>query len=162
MKIKSFWNDLQKKHHNDINIIHLSYLAIISYESLEYKNIFALESFYRSLKSQKSKYTKDFLDPIKEQIDILHDLEEETTNTEFSHFIMYTREKKNITLTALSEKTGVSTSYLSRIESGDRNPPNIRIVYALSVALDLPFTVLLDKLGVPIDKYESEHEYFDS
>ncbi|WP_435120438.1 helix-turn-helix domain-containing protein [Amycolatopsis thermoflava] len=50
------------------------------------------------------------------------------------------RERKNVSLTALSRATGISTSTLSRLESGQRKP---------SLELLLPVTAAL---GVPLDE----------
>ncbi|WP_435061094.1 helix-turn-helix domain-containing protein [Amycolatopsis thermoflava] len=50
------------------------------------------------------------------------------------------RERKNVSLTALARATGISTSTLSRLESGQRKP---------SLELLLPVTAAL---GVPLDE----------
>ncbi|MFE5330314.1 helix-turn-helix domain-containing protein [Embleya sp. NPDC056575] len=47
------------------------------------------------------------------------------------------REKKNVSLAALARATGISTSTLSRLESGQRKP-GLELLLPITVALDVP------------------------
>lgn len=51
------------------------------------------------------------------------------------------RTKNGDSLTSLSQRSGVSLSYLSQLESGDREP-NARVTKALADALKVPISVL--------------------
>lgn len=51
------------------------------------------------------------------------------------------REKNGDSLTSLSKRSGVSLSYLSQLESGDREP-NAPITKKLAIALNVPLSVL--------------------
>lgn len=51
------------------------------------------------------------------------------------------REKNGDTLTSLSKRSGVSLSYLSQLESGDREP-NAVVTKKLAIALNVPLSVL--------------------
>ncbi|GCE01965.1 helix-turn-helix domain-containing protein [Embleya hyalina] len=47
------------------------------------------------------------------------------------------REKRNVSLAALARATGISTSTLSRLESGQRKP-GLELLLPITVALDVP------------------------
>ena len=67
------------------------------------------------------------------------------------------RKEKNLTLTQLSELTGISQPYLSQIESGKKNASAI-LLNKLSDALDIPYSVLIKLTGKEnfIDKYNQQ------
>jgi transcriptional regulator with XRE-family HTH domain len=53
------------------------------------------------------------------------------------------RERAGLSLSALAARAGVAKSTLSQLESGAGNP-NLETLWALSVALDVPFSLLVD------------------
>ncbi|HZE40460.1 MAG TPA: XRE family transcriptional regulator [Stackebrandtia sp.] len=53
------------------------------------------------------------------------------------------RERAGLSLTELAKRAEVAKSTLSQLESGNGNP-NIETIWALSVALDVPFSRLVD------------------
>lgn len=55
-------------------------------------------------------------------------------------FIKAKRKEANMTLSDLSEKTGISVSHLSNIEQGLRASPSLLICQKLSKALNFPFS----------------------
>lgn len=63
------------------------------------------------------------------------------------------REKNGDSLTSLSKRSTVSLSYLSQLESGDREP-NATVTKKLAIALNVPLSVLekdrriIDDLGI--------------
>ncbi|WP_081327457.1 helix-turn-helix domain-containing protein [Paenibacillus polymyxa] len=65
----------------------------------------------------------------------------------FGQFIKSAREEKGLTLTQVAEASGISHSHLSRIESGDRNPPKTPVMQRLAKALGVSFIELMDKAG---------------
>lgn len=69
--------------------------------------------------------------------------------------IRYGRIKRDMTLKQLAEKAGVSTSYLSLLERGKRDP-NMMTVALIAKALDVPLFLLIagaEILGIddPLD-----------
>lgn len=58
-------------------------------------------------------------------------------------FIKHEREAQSMTLAMLAEKTGVSASYINRMERGDRKTPSIKIIERLSRALNVPVSSFL-------------------
>lgn len=45
------------------------------------------------------------------------------------------RDSKDLTQRELSEKTGISNSYLAELENGDKNNPSLKIIKKLEVIL---------------------------
>lgn len=60
-----------------------------------------------------------------------------------SETLKYYREKRGFTLKNLEEKTGVSASYLNRLEKGSRNCPTIEVLDLISKGLDISINCLL-------------------
>lgn len=58
--------------------------------------------------------------------------------------IKYWRQRKNLSLQELYERTGVSNSYISRLERGDRKAPSIPILSTIADGLGIPLSLLLD------------------
>lgn len=65
-------------------------------------------------------------------------------NPNVGTLIRYARERMNFSLKDLESKTGVSASYIMRVEKGERKCPSIPIVEALADALDLDMAELLE------------------
>jgi transcriptional regulator with XRE-family HTH domain len=59
------------------------------------------------------------------------------------------RERHGISLAELARRAGVAKSTLSQLESGVGNP-SVETLWALAVALDVPFSRLVDPPGAPI------------
>ena len=57
------------------------------------------------------------------------------------------REQRGFTKCAMSERSGVSLSTLSRLESG-RSVPNIETLVKLANAIEIPLTKFLFKIGI--------------
>ena len=58
------------------------------------------------------------------------------------------REERKMTVSALAKATGFTVSYISRIETGQRKPPTLKIIKKLA-----------DVLGLPIELLTSENAY---
>lgn len=65
----------------------------------------------------------------------------------FGQYLKSLRLNKRLTLTRLAELTGFSASYLSRIERGERNIPNARLLKAMAPHLGIPAEELLTAAG---------------
>lgn len=62
----------------------------------------------------------------------------------FGSIIKFSRENKNLSLKELEDKTGISASYINRLENGERQAPSVPIASELADALELDLAMLLD------------------
>ncbi|TDL50930.1 XRE family transcriptional regulator [Paenibacillus dendritiformis] len=85
---------------------------------------------------------------------------------DFGQFVRKLRESKNMSVTSVAEQVGINHSHLSRVESGDRNPPKIPTLVKLAKVLDVPISRMLKKAGVVedvgIDEASRLAEYYIS
>lgn len=65
----------------------------------------------------------------------------------FGEYIKKIREQKSMTLEELSEKSGVSVSQISRIESGKRGVPKPTTIKKLATGLGVSYTELMIVAG---------------
>lgn len=82
---------------------------------------------------------------------IMSKIENRSVNENFSSTIKYLRERKGYSLVELNELTGISQSYINRLENGSRVAPTVPIIAALAKALDVNLSELLEIAG--IEKY---------
>lgn len=73
----------------------------------------------------------------------------------FGSIIKYARESKNLSLKELEDRTGISPSYINRLENGERQAPSIPIATELADALDLDLVMLLDACNSKSDDVKS-------
>lgn len=73
----------------------------------------------------------------------------------FGTIIKFSRENKNLSLKELEDKTGISASYINRLENGERQAPSIPIASELADALDLDLAMLLDACNSKSDDIKS-------
>ncbi|MFL0270101.1 helix-turn-helix domain-containing protein [Candidatus Clostridium radicumherbarum] len=64
--------------------------------------------------------------------------------TSLGDYIKSIRQIKGLRLTEVSEKSGISTSYLSRLENSKRVSPSQEILQKLSATLEVSFMSLLE------------------
>ncbi len=68
--------------------------------------------------------------------------------------IKYARERFGLSITGLSEATGVSQPYISQIEAGQKTPSN-RILMSIAKALNIPGEFLLRDDIKTLEQYEA-------
>ncbi|WPS85477.1 helix-turn-helix transcriptional regulator (plasmid) [Brevibacillus halotolerans] len=68
---------------------------------------------------------------------------ERSISENFGSLIKHLREIKGYSLKDMQTLTGISSSYINRIEKGDRKSPSIQIINKLSEALEQDFSELL-------------------
>lgn len=76
----------------------------------------------------------------------------------FGEWLKKHRKRCGMTLRDVEEKTGISNSYLSQIEGGSRNVPQIRILKELARVYTLSLSELLFRAGHDDDFNHDEHE----
>jgi transcriptional regulator with XRE-family HTH domain len=65
-------------------------------------------------------------------------------NPSFGNMVKYLRSKRNLSLRQMKEMTGISESYINRIENGNRECPSYPIIEKLASALGVEPTDLLE------------------
>lgn len=73
----------------------------------------------------------------------------------FGSIIKYARESKNLSLKELEDTTGISASYINRLENGERKAPSVPIASELADALELDLAMLLDVCNNKSDDLKS-------
>jgi transcriptional regulator with XRE-family HTH domain len=66
---------------------------------------------------------------------------------QFGQFLRQQRQAKRLSLVVLAKRTATSSSYLSRIERGLRNPPSPAVLRRLAQALDISYEQLMAHAG---------------
>lgn len=78
----------------------------------------------------------------------------------FGSLIKYLREQRGLSLQALGDMTGISPSYIHRIEHGERKAPTVKIIEQLADALNISFAELLKVAKIEINE-EEVHEVYE-
>lgn len=90
----------------------------------------------------------DYIDLIIEKYNRKIRIFENRVNREISEnfglMLLHYRNKLGLSLKALSEMTGISPSYINRMEKGERKAPSIKIIEALAKALCVDKSILID------------------
>jgi len=81
-------------------------------------------------------------------VDVLDEVDEEkegglTVSDNFGIMLKHYRKLKNLSLKQLEEISGVSASYVNRLERGERKSPSITKILQLAEALEIPNSVLV-------------------
>lgn len=71
----------------------------------------------------------------------------EKSYREFGEYLKYLRELRGISITQLAKLSGVSPSYISRIESGGRRPPKPDIIQKMVPHLGIGYNEMMIKAG---------------
>lgn len=69
------------------------------------------------------------------------------SQTAFGKFLREERIRKKMTLTKLSNVSGVSVAQISRIETGQRRSPRPETIWKLSKGLDMEYELLMKAAG---------------
>lgn len=64
----------------------------------------------------------------------------------FGEFLLKCRLKKGCSLYEVEQQTGITRSYIHRLEQGKRKNPTMRLVHSLAVLYSVQVTTLLDLL----------------
>jgi|SRR5690625_4214524 len=69
-------------------------------------------------------------------------------SVEFGQVVKRLREKKGLSYHQLAAKTGISASYLLRLENGDRRSPSLKVAFSLANFLDMSIEQLKESVNV--------------
>lgn len=70
--------------------------------------------------------------------------------------IKYYRERNNITKSELSRKIGVSPSYITMLENGEKANPSFEILVKLSRVFNISYTELIEDTDIEKDQFLAE------
>lgn len=65
----------------------------------------------------------------------------------FGEYLKALRERAGISQEALAEEAGISSAYVSQLESGQRNPPSPHVLRQMAGPLQVPYVSLLYAAG---------------
>lgn len=79
---------------------------------------------------------------------------EVAASEKFASLLKHFRKFRNFSLKDLECASGVSSGYIHRLETGERNSPSIGKIHALAKALRIPKSILIDTLihGLEIEE----------
>jgi transcriptional regulator with XRE-family HTH domain len=133
-------------------------------KSLELAEESANMEKFNELREHVKEY--DFKDTI-----ILEELEKDFARVErainrsvswtFAYLLRYYRREKGISLKELKEETGITASYINRLERGYKKAPSLGIVEKLADALDIPVHVLLGGTKEDIENKDISEIFFN-
>ena len=69
------------------------------------------------------------------------------TEKQFGKFIRESRKQKGLTTSELAKTTGISQSYISQIETGNRGIPTEEILLKFAKGLDIDYSEVINKAG---------------
>ncbi|WP_289138187.1 helix-turn-helix domain-containing protein [uncultured Brevibacillus sp.] len=82
------------------------------------------------------------------------------SDKEFGKFIRGIRKQRGLTTSELAKKSGISQSYISQIETGNRPIPTDEVLLNLSQALKIDYAEMLDKAGRKTSAFDSHIRSF--
>ena len=150
-----FLNEISEYDNIDEVIQFLLKLDELKDEYVDKKTLAELEDTYSKTvlpilhdKTKLSKYYRDLcVKEVNKKLKVFHNRIERTINPEFGERIKQLREAKGMSLKDLEHVSGVTSSYVHRIEKGLRKP-SVEKIEKLADALDADFKELLDLLNI--------------
>lgn len=163
-----FLNEILELENIDEVIEYLLKLDELKDEYLDKEVLDELENTYSRIilpilhdTSRISKYYRDLcIKEVNKKLKVFHNRIERTINPEFGKKIKELREAKGMSLKDLEHVSGVTSSYVHRIEKGLRKP-SVEKIEKLADALDADFKELLDLLNIGFildDKVEKKED----
>jgi len=163
-----FLNEISELENIDEVIEYLLKLDELKDEYLDKEVLDELENTYSRIilpilhdTSRISKYYRDLcIKEVNKKLKVFHNRIERTINPEFGKKIKELREAKGMSLKDLEHVSGVTSSYVHRIEKGLRKP-SVEKIEKLADALDADFKELLDLLNIGFildDKVEKKED----
>lgn len=76
--------------------------------------------------------------------------ENQTGKMTFRQILSEARIEKGMTYAEMEERSGVSASYIHRLETGQRKSPSLSIIMALCECLELNIHDVLERMGLTL------------
>lgn len=144
----TWWDKFTHENYKDRQIIRI--IDLINEAEMETSKDRVLEIGKLIRKLDQDKYASE-ITQLKKKHNILENRIERQISDDFGALLKYLRLKKNMSLAELGEKTGVSPSYINRLELRQRKSPSINIMESLANALEVPLSDLARAAGVGFD-----------
>lgn len=71
---------------------------------------------------------------------------------DYGKYFKALRESKKLTLREVEKETAISNAYLSQLETGKVKQPSPTNLYKLAQIYDVPYELLMEKVGFPVPK----------
>src|SRR5437867_12825065 len=75
---------------------------------------------------------------------------------ELGRYLKSARERKNLTLRAVENVTGISNAYLSQLESGKIKNPSPNNLYKLSELYEVSYATVMQMAGYPVPRLKDD------
>lgn len=118
-------------------------------KSVTKKEFSELEKEVKKLEKQIDPY-KIIVNGLERKVKTITNRLERAVFSGFGSIIKNRREELGLSLKQIEEQTGISPSYINRIEKGQRKAPSYRIIEQLAKALDLPVSKLTNIAEAPV------------
>lgn len=113
------------------------------------KELTEVEREVKKLEKQFEPY-KTIVNGLERKVKTITNRLERAVFSGFGSIIKNRREELKLSLKQIEEQTGISPSYINRIEKGQRKAPSYRIIEQLAKALDLPVSKLTNIAEAPV------------
>jgi len=142
----TWWEKFYNEKHNEKDLKKIfDFIDEVDEETTE-ESVKELEKLVKTL--DEVKY-KDEIEKFKRKIKIFEKRLERKVSENFGSMLRHLREERGLSLAELGEITGVSASYINRIELGERNAPSYPIIEKLAKGLDVSISTLMNAAGLP-------------
>ena len=135
-------------------------------ETLLVRGQFMEESVHFSREAQPGAYARDFVvSRLMRRYKYLDKCINRNVSKELSTILFLARKQKGLTLTQVSEETGISESYINRMEKGERKAPTLPILQKLAKTYEVKYEDLValavkDESEFPTQTNSLEFEQF--
>lgn len=137
----NWWEQFREEKGNDDKFKDVFELIEKAYEEETEE---ALEAAVAEIKKLDTKKYEDEVRKFNRRARILQKRLERKVSNDFGAMLKFLRNKKELSLAQLSKLTGISASYISRIEEGQRRAPSFPIIEKLASVLGVSVVTLLD------------------
>jgi transcriptional regulator with XRE-family HTH domain len=120
-------------------------------KSIDKKQLKALEKQLQELKKQIEP-SETIVGGLQRKLRTVTNRIERSVFSGFGSIIKNRREELRLSLKQIEAETGISPSYINRIEKGQRKAPSYRIIEQLAKALDLPVSKLMHVAEVQVQE----------
>lgn len=144
----NWWKDFCLERQHDDNLINIfRAFEVADNDGTES----SLEHVRKLIEALDEKAYKDEIDNFNKRFKILGKRLERKVSSSFGSTIKHLREQSGLSLAKLGEISGVSASYINRMEIGQRNAPSYPIIEKLADSLGVEISYLLNVAGVEND-----------
>lgn len=153
LKELNWWDKFTIRKGNNETVKEIIELIEIADKSEKEKDIDKADKAIEKLDPNKFEYDKRML---VKKLKILKNRNERKISKNFGSILSSLRAKQGLSLAKLGDMTGVSASYINRMELNQRKAPSYPIIEKLADALDVDINMLLIAAGANLEKSETK------